>query len=486
MLKYFLLLSLGLFSLLADEGMWLFNAIPQQYLQTTYGITLDKGWLDRLQRACLRVSLGGSASFVSSQGLLLTNHHVGSKAIYHLSSESNNLMENGFLAHSLEEELPCPNLYVDKLISIQDVTDKVIEGLSDKLSSQEKEAVKKAAIATLIQEAKNTTYLQPQVVSLYQGARYHLYLYKRYSDIRLVMAPEKSIAFFGGNEDNFEFPRYDLDICFFRVYDDGKPLSTPDYLPWSPQGPQENIPLFVAGHPGKTDRMLTAAHLRFFKEVDLPLAYRLLEDRLRDCEAFSLQHPENQRIAAQDLFSIANTFKVIKALTRGLQEESLLQNKLQEELSFQESKARTRLEAALKEAKDYFREYLLLEKSSPTFSKLFTIAKHLVRLAEEGAKPETEKLPEYLESELATLRELIVSEEPIYKELEKVHLRGALRRLCQELPSYHPALKLLSETSVDAIFDTTTLFSKDKRAYLLDHPEAITSCQDSLIAFVKA
>ncbi|MEI8301474.1 MAG: S46 family peptidase [Chlamydiota bacterium] len=478
----------------AQEGMWPFNAIPVEQIQKEHGVTLSPEWVEHLQKSCLRVSLGGSASFVSSKGLVLTNHHVGSKAIYNLSTEDNNLIEHGFLAKTLDEELKCPNMYVDKLVSIQDVTEQVLEGTSDALSPQDREAMRKASIAKITKEAKDTSNLQPQVVSLYQGARYYLYLYERYTDIRLVMAPEKAIAFFGGDKDNFEYPRYDLDMCFFRVYQDNKPLEVTNYLKWSKKAPTESDLLFVAGHPGKTDRMLTSAHIQFLKEIDFPLLLSMLEEKHKHFETFAKESLENKRIVAQDLFSVENSLKVLKAFTKGLKEEPIIENKAKKESLLQTSIGNepwVRLEETLKDAKDYYKTYLLLERASNAYSKLFNIAKHLVRLSDEKIKPNPEKLKEYLDAELPTLELTLLSKEPIYKNLEKAHLTATFTWLIQSLGVTHPVTTLILqnrslEEAVDFLVNSTSLHNLGYREHLYNNLDKLHECSDPFILLVKA
>lgn len=478
----------------AQEGMWPFNAIPVEQIQKEHGVTLSQEWIEHVQKSCLRVSLGGSASFVSSNGLVLTNHHVGSKAIYNLSTEGCNLIEHGFLAKTLSEELKCPNMYVDKLVSIQDVTLEVLEGTSDAIDAKDRETMRKASISRITKEAKENSRLQPQVVSLYQGARYYLYLYERYTDIRLVMAPEKAIAFFGGDQDNFEYPRYDLDMCFFRVYQDNKPLEVTDYLKWSKEGPSESDLLFVAGHPGKTDRMLTSAHIQFLKEIDFPILLNMLEERQKDFEAFAKKSPENKRIVSQDLFSTENSLKVLKAFTKGLKEEPIIENKAKEESLLQASLGMepwAALEKTLEDARSYYGTYLLLERASSAYSKLFAIAKHLVRLATEKEKPSSEKLKEYLDAELPTLELTLLSKEPIYKNLEKVHLIGNFRRLIQALGANHPVTALILqgrslEESVDTLLASTSLHDLSYRENLYNHLEDLDKSTDPFILLAKA
>jgi len=481
-------------SLPAEEGMWPFNNLPLNEIEKEYGVTLEPSWIEHLQKSCLRVSLGGSASFVSSQGLVMTNHHVGAKAIYNASTEENDLIENGFLAKSLEDEIKCPNMYVDQLISIRDVTDQVNQSGHDQMSPAEREAKRKISLAEIKEQARSETGLHPEIVTLYQGARYHLYLYQRYSDVRLVMAPERKIAFFGDDLDNFEFPRYNLDVTFFRVYQDGKPLASSDYLKWSSQGPQASEPLFVAGHPGRTNRLYTAAHLQFLKETEVSIIHGFLQERIRDFRQFSDESPENQRIALQDLYGFENTYKVYKNLYRELFESPLIENKeRQEQELFQntDSSSWLKLQEALEKAKPEYPAYLVLEGPSSIYSRLYGWAKHLVRLSTERQLSNEERLKEYADAELPTLELSLFSEEPLYKQLERVHLIGTFRRTLRILGEDHPASKILLdgktlEERVDSLLSATKLHDLEYRKQLYNHPEEVACSSDPFIVLAKA
>lgn len=487
------LLILSTISLAAEEGMWTFNAIPVQKIKEKYGVELDEAWAQHVQKSCLRVSLGGSASFVSPQGLVLTNHHVGSKAIYHLSTEKDDLLTNGFLAKSLDQEIQCPNMYVDQLISIRDVTAEVNQSGTDAMSAAERESARKSSIANIKQQAQKSTGLQPEVVSLYQGARYYLYLYERYSDVRLVMAPEKSAAFFGGDTDNFEYPRYNLDICFFRVYKDGKPLTTPNYLKWSEAGPKPFEALFVAGHPGKTNRMLTSAHLQFLKEQEILLLKNWLQERKRDLQSFARQSAENKRIAAQDLFSIGNSLKVMNNLYQELERSSIIQDKEKEEkklYKLTENEPWVKLQTALEQAKPYYSHYLVLEGIGANYSKLYMWAKRLVRLSAEVSKPNESRLKEYVDSELQTLELDFFSEEPVYKSLDKVQLMGSFKRAIKVLGEGHPVSKILLagkplEKRVDALLAGTQLHRLEYRKQLYADLKQVQTSSDPLILLAR-
>ncbi len=405
-------------SLAADEGMWPLNMIPERY-------ALDPGFIDHIQKASLRLSAGGSGSFVSAHGLVLTNHHVARSAIHDLSSEQRDLIKNGFIAHSLDEELPIPKFFIDQLISIKDVTDRIAPFADEHERQRE--------IAAICEEAAALFNLQPQVVTLYKGALYHLYLYKRYTDVRLVMAPERSIAFFGGDEENFEYPRHNLDAAFLRIYEDGKPLQNSFYFPFSTLGPQEDELLFVIGNPGKTDRMLTNAHLDFLKNIRYPLALQQLEARIRSLEEFSKKSDEHARIAQDELAALLNAQKVYKATYAKLA-EGIGRDRYSECLDLME---------ALTDLETYYKEYYLLEFLNFFGCKYALEAKHLVRMAEELKKPNEERLPEYQESNLAVIELELKSSEPTYPEFELEKFHSSVQFLKTALGIDHPAVQIV-------------------------------------------
>lgn len=488
-------------TLFTEEGMWPFNQIPRDQIAAKYGITLTSEWIERVQKASLRVNLGGSASFISPQGLLITNHHVGSRAIYNLSTEQKDLLIHGFYATSLQEELPCPNLYVDQLLTIEDVTEEILAYIHNESSSEAQELAKVAVCARIKERAQRDTGLQPEIISLYQGARYHLYLYRRYTDVRLVMAPEKSIAFFGGDLDNFEYPRYDLDVAFFRVYDQGKPLSSPHFLPWSAAGPKEQEPLFVAGHPGRTRRLFTAAHLSFLTTTELPLLLHALQTRAQCLRLFSNKSPEHQRIAMQDLFQVENSLKVYLNVSQGLspqwggwRENPVIQTKRSEEMALFRSVNPApwyALARMVEEAKSYYATYMVLEGALSSYSLPYQWAKYLVRSAKELSRPSSERLKEYSDTELPALELSLFSTEPVYPELEETKMADSLRRLSHILGAQHPmtTLALAHQTPQQRarqLLQTTSLWDPEIRRQLYQNPEQIALSQDPLILLVKA
>lgn len=494
--KAFVLALMLLSSSYGEEGMWPYNMIPKQQIQEKYGVTLDEDWIQKAQKASLRMSAGGSASFVSKKGLVMTNHHVGAESLYNLSTADQDFIEKGFYAKSYEEELKCPNLYVDQLISIQDVTQEVNQNIGQGMNTADREKMRKAAIASIKKKAEETTHLQPEVVMLYQGARYHLYLYKRYSDVRLVMAPEKSIASLGGDTDNFEYPRYNLDMCFFRVYENNQPLNTSDYFKWSKSGPKEGEVLFVSGNPGRTERMYTSDHLRYLKDFRIPMVLDFLNEKKGVLESFSKKSKENKRIALKDYSSVMNARKVYMGIRMGFQDLPIIPNKEKYELGLYKSVDSPEyapwsdLKEVLDKARVLMPSFFVLEGAASNYCKMYVWARDLVRYQAERLKPNEVRLKEYVETELPALELDLLSEEPVYLELEKAYLISSFERLKRTLGENHPSVKiaLAGETPAgraEELIKNTKLMDVKVRQQLYTHPEEIVSSQDALLVLAR-
>lgn len=444
---------------MAEEGLWLFNRPPRELLQQRYGFAPDSAWLERLQQASVRFNTGGSGSFVSPTGLVITNHHVGSDQLQKLSTPQRDLLTHGYLARSREEELPCPDLELNVLMRIENVTARVQQAVPPGMNPEQANAARRKAILQIEQEAHQRTGLRCDVVTLYHGAEYHLYYYKRYTDVRLVFAPEKAIAFFGGDPDNFEYPRYCLDICLFRVYENGQPVKPPHFLRIEPRGCREGELVFVSGHPGRTDRLNTVSHLQFLRDVQFPLALQVIFRREVILKAYSERSLENLRRAEDELFAYQNSRKARLGILAGLQDPRLFAEKLQQEEAVLArlrqlgkepqaeayQKARQQISSIMHTARTLYRQHYLLERGMAFNSELFHIARTLVRLAEERAKPNAERLREYGEAGLPSLLQQLFSPAPIYDDLETLKLADSLGMLVEWLGAEHEIVRLVLE-----------------------------------------
>jgi hypothetical protein len=281
----------------ADEGMWLFDHFPKEQVLKTYGFTVTDDFLRHLERSSVRFNNGGSGSFISSHGLLFTNHHVGMDCIQKLSSAGHDYMANGFSAATEAGEKACPDLEVDALLSTSDVTSKVNDGIGAETSNADANRMRKSSMAKIEKECSTSTGDRCDVVMLYSGGEYSLYRYKKYTDVRLVFAPEFSIAQFGGDPDNFTYPRYCLDFALFRAYEKGQPVTSADYLRWSHEGVKDGELTFVSGNPGSTGRLQTIAQMKFSRDVSYPLILSMLKENVDKIEAFGAQSAENRRVS---------------------------------------------------------------------------------------------------------------------------------------------------------------------------------------------
>src|SRR6201993_4296503 len=308
----------------ADEGMWLYNEPPKDKIKAKYGFELTQPWLDHVRLSSVRFNNGGSGSFVSADGLTFTNHHVGAGCVQQLSTEGHDYIKTGFYAKTQAEEAKCPNLELNQLVGIEDVTDKINAGVKSGMSAAESGQAQRAAMSQVEKDCSTTTGLRCDVVIFYSGQVYNLYKYKKYTDVRLVFAPEFGIAFFGGDPDNFTYPRYDLDVTFFRVYENEKPAHLDHYLKWSSTGVKDGDLIFVSGHPGNTGRLLTMAQLEFLRDVQYPASLKVFARRIALLQNFSKQSEENARIAKEDLFGLQNSQKAITGYQSGLLDKSIM------------------------------------------------------------------------------------------------------------------------------------------------------------------
>jgi hypothetical protein len=421
----------------AEEGMWLYNALPLEALKTKYKFEPTKEWLTNMQKASIRVNSGGSASFVSPDGLVITNHHVASDALQKLGTEKKNYYRDGYHAKTRDQELKCEGMELNVLMEIIDVTKQVNAAVPDGSKAEDAAAKRRAEINKIEKEAKEKTKLQPQVVTLFQGGAYHLYLYKKYTDVRLVFAPEMAIAFFGGDTDNFEYPRYDLDITFFRVYEDGKPAKTPHHFKFTTTPLKEDDLVFVSGHPGRTQRLNTMAELEFIRDTEMPYILSRLNRLEVLLSVYSERSEANKQQAKELLFTVQNSRKARNGGLAALLDPKIMAAKKAEETRLKEVAAKDPKLASAKDAWDriakiqeaknkMFRRYGALEGGAAFFSNYFGIARNLVRAAEERTKDNKDRLPAYSDARLETLKEQLLDPEPIYDEFEIVKLADSL------------------------------------------------------------
>jgi len=494
--------------------MWLFNAPPLKQLKEKYQFEPTPQWLEHLQKTSVRFNSGGSGSFVSANGLVITNHHVGADCLQKFGDEQHNYLRDGFYAKTQAEEKKCVDLELNVLMSIEDVTARVngavksgMDGLPAGASAQAGEQAanaRKAVIAAIEKDSKNKTGLRSDVVTLYQGGAYHLYRYKRYDDVRLVFAPEQQSAFYGGDPDNFEYPRYDLDICIFRVYENGQPAKIDNFLKFNPNGPSDGELTFVSGHPGKTDRQLTLDELADTRDRYLPYVLRMFNRREVLESAYSARSFENARKAREDLFGTQNNRKRYDGYLAGLLDPQIWSQLKTREQKLRDAIARDpklkstiaaydRIKRAQAEIAKNAPLYNYLEQERPStigyrqprafVGDLFKYARLLLRAVDERAKPNGERLPQFRDSARESLELELFSTEPIYDDYEILLLTDSLTDFASQFgednslvqkvlagKSPHArAAELVSGTKLKDVAVRTELYSKDAAALQVAH-----------------
>jgi len=504
-----LLTTLGV-PALADEGMWTFNNLPRAEIKKRYGFEVTDEWVRKVQSATVRFP-NGTGSFVSGEGLVLTNYHIVEDIVGELSTAERDLAKTGFVAHTREEELKIPGLALDQLVKIEDVTARVTGAVKQGMSDADAAAARAAEIGRVESESA-AAGMRADVVTLYQGGMYNLYVYKRYTDVRLVFAPEFQAAFFGGDPDNFNFPRYDLDMSLVRVYEGGKPLKPESYFKWSKQGPKEHELTFVSGSPGTTQRLNTVSHLGFLRDVGIPILIRTLESRRDSLRKYMAAGEEQTRRGQNELNYAENFTKVFKGQLEGLRDKSLIARKLADEQALRNyvnADARRRKEYgdawdAIVKARESLASYererrmfgglTLTDYAMSGFnSVLFNHARTLVRLADEDAKPEAERLPEYAAARRPALEAMLYSTAPVYDDFEQMKLAASLT-LLRDLYGGRGGLRLAKifrgktpEARAAELISGTKLKDVEfRRTLARGGPKAIQESDDPLILLARS
>jgi hypothetical protein len=487
----------------AEEGMWLLNKAPKDHIKATYGVEISDAWLEHAMKASVRFNSGGSGSFVSATGLVITNHHVASDALQKLSSEKTDYLHDGFYARSEKEEIPCVDLELNVLQSMEDVTARVNAAVPAGLPDEAAMLARRKVIAEIEKESKARTGLRSDVVTLYQGGEYHLYCYKRYTDVRLVFAPEQQAAFFGGDPDNFEFPRYNLDIALFRVYENGKPLAPEHFLKFSAEGAKDGEPVFVTGHPGRTERLLTVEELETLRDSAYPFTLEYLKRREVLLTAWSARSLENARRAKEEFFSIQNSRKVRDGGLAALQDPAFFveKRKAQDDFLAQMPKlgkigeaataAFAKIAQAQKEGAKIANRSRALDSILGSSCESASIARILLRAGDELSKPNGERLREFTDARKESLELDLFSDKPIYTDLEILTLADSLAFMTEKLGFSDPAVQAIlagkapHERASELILGTKVRDIEFRKKLFTGGAAAVAAAKDPLIECLR-
>jgi len=486
--------------LAADEGMWTLDNMPLKQLKEKYGFEPTPAWLEHIRLASVRVGDGGSGSFVSPDGLVLTNHHVALGQLQKVSTPQKNYVNDGFYAPTLADELPCPDLELNVLISMENVTAKVLAAVKKGMDPIKALEAKKAAIAAIESQSLKKTGLRSDVVSLYQGGEYWLYRYKKYTDVKLVFAPEQQAAFYGGDPDNFTYPRHDLDMAIFRAYEKGQPAKVAHYLKWSANGAADGELVFIPGHPGSTNRLMTLSQLQFSRDTGYPLRLKAMKRMLNVAKTYAALGMEQARQSAGMIFGIENGLKVSSGEYDGLKAAGILEKKAAQETEFRKlidenpkwkaeyADAWDQIAASIEKQKPRMKEFTY--RRIPGM-RLGGVALQIVQLVAEMQKPDGKRLDGYHTSQLESLRFRLFSPAPVYPGLEEAMAVDSLKLMIEELGADEPYVKACldgktPEEAAKALLAGTKLADPKVRKMLVDGGEAaVAKSDDSFIVLAR-
>lgn len=479
----------------AEEGMWTFDNLPLKLLKAKYNFVPTQEWLDHLRLSSVRLNDGGSGSFVSANGLLLTNHHVARGQLQKESTAEHDYLRDGFYAATPDQEMKSPDLEVDVLVGMKNVTERVHNAAKGITNDAQALKARDAEIAAIEKENKDKTGLRSDVISLYQGGEYWLYEYKEYTDVRLVFAPEQQAAFYGGDPDNFTYPRYDIDMALFRVYDNGKPLHTENFLKWSARGAAPGELVFISGNPGSTDRDDTLSELLVERDVVDPAVTEYLQHRLETAQSFAAQGPEQARLVGSTIWGLQNSLKAYQGRTEALADKAILTKKEAEEADF-----RAKVAANPEWQKEYGDAWDTIAKVEDqvkpevkgqilrrTDSRLFGIALEIVQYVAEIKKPDGDRLPQYHEAGLQSLKFEMMSPAPIPPATEKLYMASALKLAQEKLGKDDAFVQAIlrggdADTVANSLVDGTKLGDPATRKALIDGGEAaVAASTDPMI-----
>ncbi|MBN2028761.1 S46 family peptidase [bacterium] len=495
-----LILFIGVVAHFADEGMWTFDNPPIQLLGNLYGFTPTQEWLDHVRLSSVRFMDGGSGSFVSPDGLVLTNHHVAVGQLQKISTPEMDYVTSGFYAETPDEELKCADLEVNVLVYMENVTDRVIAAISEGMSEEEALKAREAVIAKIEKESLEETGLRSNVIDLYHGGEYWLYRYRKYTDVRLVMAPERQAAYFGGDYDNFTYPRYDLDMAFFRVYENDKPIRSNNYFKWNAEGAGDGELVFVSGNPGSSDRLFTYAQLEYLRDSYYPLVLNYIDKRLSVLREFMQEGPEQERKALVQIFGLENSKKALTGEYESLLDKNLIEKKRKDEETFRQLvDSNPEWQRFYGDAWETIMKVTRVQSESATRrfyyqirgSNLATIASDLVFYTKEIKKPDSERLEGYHDSQLDEFKFNLFSPAPIYYDLEEANLTGYLSLAMEELGPEDDFMQLVlngrtpEEVSQELIQGTKLADVSLREALFEGGEKAIEACQDPMIKFMK-